>query len=793
MIVIKWNFSIICITAILLISASIFARGRGEIGLASTPYLDENLKLHVELDVDNFSRYSIQEIRLFYREYSESRFRSQSLNPEGFRYLASVNLSEYQGSLVEYFFDVEYADGSRETFPEEAPENNLLKVSLNQEIQSEGGIIVISPDPEEQIFIDEFVLTVSYFQYSSIVDKERTKLYLNTWDVSRYVKSFDDFLTFAPRRVPAGRHNLLLELYDRTGRLITRHNWSFTAFQRTVPAQESKDFVISGNAFAEYRSEELVDGLQSNEYSKLGLRLNAETKNISFGGRIFISNQEEDFLQPINRYTGWFQYNFWSERYFRIVGGDAYPQLNPFLMYNTFLRGFHGQMFLKFFNLDYTRGYTRRGIEGFSVTDTVGVVADTIPGTFKRDISALRASFGERKNFQWGFTFVKGKDDVNSVEYGRNPEESAGFGSDIYIAANNNHFVFEGSYNLSSYNPNILNGESEPYDSLIKNGIDIDRSLYDFAAKIITVNQYLIAKPAQAYQGQVRINYFNNRFSFLYRYVEDDFHSLGQPFLWRDNRGFTATYDLRLFQNQLFLNLLYQQYKNNLNDTKASTTDNHAIAFNLSYFPLGNLPSFAFGYNNYRRDNGLGDNPTLGFPEDNATNTITFSSSYGFLLSNIRNRVTLNVLNYNRKDATSLGIENLSNTVSLILHTRYNFPLKTNLEFSFQQTENSAASSNASDLSFNSFGLGGEYQFGKLFSQSDELLLGITGRYGTVTSTVIFNTSTETKYDRSFLNGRIIYNYFPYGRFSLNGDLVNYTGSRVYKDYIITARYDVTF
>jgi hypothetical protein len=354
--------------------------------------------------------------------------------------------------------------------------------------------------------------------------------------------------------------------------------------------------------------------------------------------------------------------------------------------------------------------------------------------------------------------------------------------------------VLEGSYNLSAYNPNILNGEDEPLDSLRKSGIDIDKGLYDFISEIITVNQYWIVTPAKAYQAQMRLNYFNNRFSILYRYVEDDFHSLGQPYLLRDNKGFTITDDIRLFQNQLFLNLRYQQYQNNLADNKPSTTDNQTIGFNISYFPLRNLPSLTFGYNNYQRGNDIQDGENSpGFPEDNITNTITFSSSYVFLFSNLKNRLTLNVMNYNRNDKTSLGIDNLSNTLSLILHTRYSFPLKTNLEISFQETENTSASASETKLSFNSFGIGGEYQLENLLGQADKLLLGVTGRYGSVSTSVVFNTTTETQYNRSFLNGRIIYTYFPYGRISLNTDLINYSGDRRYKDYIITARYDVTF
>lgn len=793
--------SILFFLLLLLLSGSLSARGRAGVSLAATPYLDEDLMLHLELEVENYRRLPVRDIRLYYREYSESRFRSAPLRQEGLRYLASVNLSEYAGGLVEYFIDVEYADGSRERYPEEAPENDLMKVSLQQDFQSEDGIVIISPEPGEDVFTDEFILTVSFFQYSSQVDKERTVLFLDNWDVSRYVNMFNDFLTFAPRRVPPGEHQLRLELYDRSGQLIARRQWSFLAYQRTVPAAAAREFDLSGNAFAEVRSEELLDGRQSRQYNKAGLLLEGETRNFSIGGRVFVSNQEKSTLQPINRYSGWAQLNFWNNRFLRFTGGDAYPQLNPFLLENVFLRGFHGQAYFKFINFDYTRGITLRNIEGRAVLDTAGVPIDTAAGTFQREVWAARVSFGDRQDFQWGFTVVKGKDEVNSISYGQNPQESAGVGSDLYIATRNNRFVLEGSVNASSYNPNILDGEDIPLDTLKKWGVDISREQYDLVTGIITVNQYLIVKPALAYHAQLRLNFFNNRFSILYKSVEQAFHSLGQPFLLRDNRGFAITDDIRLFRNQFFLNLRYQQFENNLNEVKPATTTNRTLAFNISYFPLRNLPSLTLGYSNYQRSNGVTSSSTVAaFPEDNQTNTITFSASYNFLLSNLRNRATLNVMNYKRTDATSLGLENLSNTVSLILHTRYNFPLRTNLEFAFQQTENTSARQGGSDLTFNSFGLGAEYEFGRLFSRTDNLIFSAAGRYGAVTSSVVApggsggsGSSMESEYNRSFLNGRLIYSYLPYGRISLNADLINYSGDRRYKDYLITARYDVTF
>lgn len=770
------------------------------------PYIDENSRLTIEIDVSGFFHYPVQDVYIHYREFSEANFKRERLQSEGFRYLASVDLSAYHAAVVEYFFDVELIDGTHRYFPEEAPQSNLYQISSNQEPGDEEDVIIISPEPNERIVTDEFILTVSFFKYSSALDKEKTKLFLNDWDVSRYARVFDDFLTFAPKQVPSGNHTIRLELYDTSGRLLTKKIWSFTAFERKGPKPETREFEIDGNSFAEFRTEELLDGSQSNQYSKAGLRLSGSTERFSFGTRLYISNQERGSVQPINRYTGWFQVNFWNNRYFRITGGDAFPQLNPFLLSNIFVRGVHGELFLRFLNLEVVGGHTRRSIEGREVP-TVDAPGDTtlrvIGSSFKRNVKALRAGFDAGETMRFGITVLNGKDDPNSINVGDKPEETTAAGADISLTAHRKRFILEGSYNLSLYNPNILDGTDVPRDTLEKLGVDI--KIYDLAKNIITINQNLIYRPQEAFQGQLRLNYFNNSLSVLYRFVEDNFHSLGQPFLLRDNRGFTITDNIRLFNNQVFLNLRYQEYKNNLNDDKPATITNRTLGFNFSYFPLQRLPSISIGYNNNSRKNGFqrATEDLLAIPEDNLTNTINISSSYSFMFSELSNRLSLNLINYNRTDNTDFKVDNLSNTIALILQTSFRFPLKTHIQATFQQTETNidnktVRQKSGNEFSINSFGAGLEYQFRELLSMRDVFTLAANGRYGNVSSRLsseLANNriSTISEYQRFFLNGRLIYSLPPYGRLSLNADMVNYTGARNFVDYIITARYDVTF
>ena len=773
-----------------LLSAHAFARGKVQINLAEQPYLDEKLHLNVALEVDRFSAFPIRDIRIHYRGYGDHDFLTRSMNDEGLRYLASVDLQNYAGQVVEYFFSVEYADGSLQYFPDEGPNSELPYVAVNQQFESGGGIVVISPEPNEIIYTDEFLLTISYFELSSQIDPERTKVFFDSYDVSNsdYLQKFSDFLTYAPRRITPGQHTLRVELYDFSGRLLTQREWQFSATPRKGPSPVTANEVnIDGNFFAETRNENLNDGLNKRNFHKTGLRLQGGNERFLAGGQVFVSNLEGSDVQPVNRYTIFAQTNFWNERYLRLTGGDAYPQLNPYLMNNVFVRGFYGQLYLRFLNVDFATGQSMRAIEGNSVTGA--------PGTFKRNVWGTRLSFGSRRIFQFGITAVKGKDDPNSILFGSRPEESAAAGVDVFLATPDRKIILEGGINASSYNPDIIDGKDVPFDTLQNMGVDIEQSLYDFATGIITVNQNLVVLPALAYHGTLRLNFVNNNLSVTYKYVDDQFHSLGQPFLQRDVKGLRIADNIRLFQNQLFLNLRYEDFENNVNDIKAATTNNRTMAFNISYFPLTNLPSLTFGFNNYKRDNGVAAASATVVPEDNSTNTIQFSTSYGFLFSGLRHNFTLNVMNFNRSDATPSGVENLSNTVSFMIQTRYAIPLKSRLEFTLQQTENTVGTTSSSELSFNSFGGGVEYKFGRVFAPEGDLTLSLNGKYGLVNSTVVVtgNPNIDFDYNRSYLSARLIYFLPQIGRISLNGDWIGYSGGRDFNDYLFLARYDINF
>lgn len=784
--------SILFIYSVLFLGiSSTWARVGVEIEYSPIKMIRNSSNLPLEITVSNFSGVPVREVQVWHRWAGESQFKMLRMENKGFNYFASLDVANNKSGLVEYYFAINYIDNRSETYPSDAPSQLVLRTAVQVPRNYGNDILIISPEPEEQIFDTDIIITASFASFASMVDVERTRLYLNTWDVTNYLQKYNEFISFAPRTVPAGKHKIRLELYNDQGNLVASREWNFTALSGRGPQVIEEGVRVTGRVFAELRQEELgVDGMK-NDYNQTGLQLRGAYQNWNFGGRVYVSNQEKSYRQPVNRYSAFAKANFWNDRYFKVDFGDNYPKMNPLIMQNIFLRGSYAKLYLKEFNIDFAMGTTRRAVEGEAVEDTIKAY-----GTFERKITTIRPSFGSGENFQLGFTYLKGKDDEGSIDFGINPQENAAIGTDLFFGLDQKRIIFEGSFGASAYNRNIAGG-SIPFDSLeaVFAGIgEGDRKYYDFANNFITINQYLILRPGMAYQAGVRLRYYQNNLSFIYESVDEDYYSLGQPFLLRDNRGFRIVDNISLVQNQLFLVLGYRRYKNNLQNIKSSTTTNNTFFANLSYFPLGNYPEVTIGFNNYSRENDLPADSIgsiLNRPEDNNSTTLNFSGGYRFPVGDTRNRIGIDLVSYRRDDIFK-NAESNSNYITINLRTQFRFPLQTVLEFITQKTETGLDTDLGSELDLTTFGVGGKYIFSNIFT-ADRLSLGATLRFGNVKSEYKLATLDKYEYSRNYYSLRINYAMINYGSIGLIGDYLSYGGDRGYSDFIYTLRYDYGF
>ncbi len=783
------------VTFLLIFSGALGAANRAEIYFDPVRVAPSPTSLPLSLEITNLSPIPILEVRVVYRLEDENRFHMRSMKNEGFVYTTVLEFKSPESRMVEYYFDIVYADASHNFYPEGGPSASLLRTALPQVANYSNAIVIISPEQDEQIFARDLVITASFSRIADKIDVEKTKLYLDTWDLSRYVKKYDDFITFSPRQVPSGHHTIRLELYDRNSRLVAIREWGFTALQNYQTYRESTGFRFNGRMFSEFRREGLQDNQFINDYNQGGLTFSGQNGSLEFGGRMYLSNQEYSDRQPVNRFSGFGKYTFWNGRYLFLRAGDAFPRFHPYILQNIFLRGVQGSMFLKFLNIDVAYGDTRRAVEGREYSYTNPLTQETstqiLAGTYRRKILAVRTSFGDRKTMDFGFTFLNAKDDTTSIQYGANPQENVVLGSDLFLSLDRNRFILDGSVSSSLFNSNITGG-SIPFDTLVSSGQwdESMRKFYDFATQFITINEYLIPQPSLAYHGRVRMRYFNNYLTFLYESVDEGYRSLGQPYMLRDNRGFHVSDRINLMNRQVFLVVGYRNYHNNLQNTKIATTTNQNIYANLSYFPRGNLPEIVIGYNNYSRSNGLtqADSTLAIRPEDNQTNSFNFHTAYQFPLFNQQNRIGIDLMTYTRTDQINQYAESNSNFFSVNLLTRYQVPLQTNLEFRYQQTKTGSGTDFASSLDMVTFGAGIQYTLRRLFSD-DQLFLRIYGRFSDLT-----NESLVTlKYKRNFVAARLTYSLKNLGTLSLLGNWIMYRGDRDYDDFIYSTRLEINF
>ncbi len=762
--------------------------------------LKNSSRLPLELTVSNFSGVQISGIFVQYRQAGDIRFKSERLNADGFQYSATLNLEDISSGFVEYFFDIQYADASHTIYPGNAPERGLFRTAVQQTRNYGDEIVIISPDPDEQIYSNDVVISVSFTRMAPVVDVAKTKMYLDTWDLSRYLEKFEDFVAFAPHQVPLGKHTIRVELYDSRSQLVASREWSFTALQGYMATASPNRLNVSGGIFGEFRREDLRDGASVNDYNYGGIQLKAIRSNFSFGARLYLSNQDKSDRQPVNRYTGYLQYDFWNHRYLYLSAGDAYPRFSPLLLQNILVRGFEGRLALKFINIDFVNGQSRRAVEGHEYTlinrFTNEEETQVIRGTYRRNLTALRTSFGEGRNLQVGFSFLKATDDSGSIRYGRDPQQNVVAGSDIHVSLHNDRVLLDASINASAYNRDITGG-SLPFDSLqnIVGGLgSVEENYYNQLKNLITVNQNMVLRPALAYNGRLMLRYFNNNLSFMYESVDEGYHSLGQPYLLTDNRGIHIIDNVQLFKNQFFLTLGFRDFQNNLQKTRRHTTSNQNIYINFSYFPLKNLPDLTIGFNNYTRGNGLSraDSLLTEFPEDNRTNSFNITTGYGFNLLSLKHRVGFSLMNYQRTDNITKTGQSSSNYFRLNLQTRYQFPLQTNLEVFYQQTQTGNNTSLESNLDVLNLGVGAQYVFRNVLTE-DRFMIKTFARFGSLTSKYAVTLVPQMDYTRNYFSLRLNYALPKYGSISLTGDLLLYQGDRSYRDYIYAARYEVNF
>lgn len=688
------------------------------------PPADEQTPLSVSVELTQSAQ--IRRVVLHYREFGKTEFKEIDMLLSGRTAVATVPAKAMTPPYIEYYIGMQLADNKQATFPSESPETNPLKIQVKEVDVKDLEVRFLSPEPGETLAAEDLAVAVSLMFASDMVDKRRTRIYLDGADVTSEALISDDVLLYSPKNFDKplnfGAHSIKIELRDTLGNLYYTKQENFNLSTASAIEEVKSSLQYTGNGQAEYRNEK-VD-VTTTTYVRGDLHMGGTYKDLAFGGDIHVTNEEKSYLQPQNRFLATFQ----AADYVKVQVGDAYPQFPSLLVSGKRVRGITGSVTLGFFNIDVSYGKTDRAIEGnlggllyydtsasyvrpketifygTNTTQDTVIYQQFTSGTYGRDFLAIRPSFGSGEHFQFGLTYMKAKDDHGSISYGTYPKENFVAGADLLLAFDNQKVRWTSQAAFSLENKDISTGnftdaeidEFKGVGDTTKNQVDAKKEADDLKriAKIvrsfITLNSELSpldpikGMPSLAYESELSLNYFNNYIRAMVFRRGIAYTSYGNDFVQNDIAGINISDRVRLFSNKIMASVSYETKSNNTqNDANTPTTTYNTLNTSVTAYPSVKLPSFTVGYGLNTRKNpiDLAINTTrldsLGIANEK-TNRFFIAANYDFHMV-VRNSLTASFSLANKKDNTFYKRDQDNINFSAMVSSFFAIPLQTTI------------------------------------------------------------------------------------------------------------------
>jgi hypothetical protein len=671
----------------------------------------------------------IYDLHLFYREIGEADYSSVLMKREGFLYQTAIKTAGFTTGQMQYYIAYEGALGEIGTFPEVMAELNpiIMEVAPARVLQEDGPVevVILSPLEGETLQDDDIVVAVYVFSEEEQIDYSNTKLVIDGVNIRTNVDFSDGVVTYTPplgQDFHEGNHNIEVQIFNIEGRALGQKSWSFRSIKGV--SKRPKSF-FRGSAFIENRYQSIGPSGEGfdpvDNFFRTGGEVTGKSNEWDYRARLVFSSEEDQSLQPVNRYTGEVRYNFSLDNNIFLIGGDFNPYYNLLVLQDKRIRGLHAGLNLGFFTFDYILGQLRRGINGRadSISTSSGI-SDliTVGGTYEQNMWSIRPGFKFGDTAWWTLNLINAKEDPKSIEIGSNVRESVSMGTDLNLNFDQKRIILDASFNASINNTNAGNPVIT-WDTIAANSEDLANNseaeqLWNFLESTgwLTMTSGINPLPSYAMQFDATFRYFYNNLRIRYYKMDRDFANPGNPYLLKDVSGFQISDNIRLFENQVYLTIFYKNYTTDRSRNEQAT-DNIELGATLSYFPYQSLPSLNLTYANMDRSNGVSTTDTDLFRVSNQTQRLSFNTSYNFDVSGTRNAVTLNYTTYGRDEDIHTTAQSDFSLYALGLRTNFSIPLITRLNYSSSENDiGTGTSLTQSNLKVNTFLIGVDYVMG---------------------------------------------------------------------------------
>jgi hypothetical protein len=637
----------------------------------------------IQLNVDGNYVHSAQ---LYYRTNQADDFKTMKMEKNGFDYSVSIDIPDQNYTKLEYYFVYYDNSGLPKSSPGMNPVMNAYKSNIVKRQQDINfNYEIISPLLNETVDSEDFMVVVSLLDVPPQIDIARTQVMIDGSLISNADISVD-YIMYVPQiEYRNGTHNIELNFFDKDGELVNKIEWS-------AAVQGKPESGIVATAYGRISLNGLNDknGLSENtrNYTNANANFYGKLSAVDYTARAFISSQDDKLLQPINRFHGRVTYPFARDMFVRAGFGDVSNTFtNQFILNNRNIRGFETALYLGFVNIDFIKGTTKKEI----VLNNIALLGNS----YERESTAARFSFGHsNSDFELGLSYIKSEDQnfANSITLmNDDPKETLTAGLDLNLRLMDKRITLSAGANASVHQDNIR-PDPITYKQLEDQGIDIPESIFDFANSLITIRS--IPSIGQALYGSFTMNMFSNYFKVKYEKVTSDFRTEGNPFMLS---GYTllSFYDnVRLVENQLFLNLSYDSYKFNVESDNPN--EDNRLTLGVTYYPSNiDYPTVSVKYNSFNQS--LTDTTSAALSSTQATNMVNLEVSKDFSLADMMHNAVVN-FGTSSKDA---GSKDESNLFQLGLQSELNvLPVVTRIQFSSTKSGSELNLEKSSELSF---------------------------------------------------------------------------------------------
>ncbi|MDP7060093.1 MAG: hypothetical protein QF416_06475 [Candidatus Marinimicrobia bacterium] len=280
-------------------------------------------------------------------------------------------------------------------------------------------IIVMSPEPGSKQSGEDLLIAASLYGLESVTP-EIVFLYLDEEDISGKAFIDPDMVSYIPSLLTPGEHHIKL-VAGKVDSVV----WSFEILgKKEAIAAERSTFSVGGNITSSTNLDKIED--VSLNVNQLAVNLHGNVyKDIKFKTKLKLTSDENPLYQSRNLYGLGLTFG----KYGHLNIGDSNPRLSYFTLAGKRIRGLDLNLMLGPINLTFIKGEVNRAIQGGSEIDQVyshSVESDTVGTkfmalqrqghTFRQDLLAGRFGLGRGEKFRFGLSFLKVKDNVNSVD-----------------------------------------------------------------------------------------------------------------------------------------------------------------------------------------------------------------------------------------------------------------------------------------------------------------------------------------------------------------------------------------